>query len=50
MCPACIASAAWLTTSVVSTGGVAAAAAALFRKWKRLTKVSEVLKVKENST
>lgn len=50
MCPACFASAALLTASVVSTGGVAAVAAKLFRKKKMPAKVSEVrnLKEKEN--
>jgi hypothetical protein len=47
MCPACLASAALLTTSVVSTGGVAAVAAKLFRKKKAPAKVSEVHNSKE---
>ncbi|HTT33839.1 MAG TPA: hypothetical protein VMH48_09580 [Methylomirabilota bacterium] len=49
MCPACVASAALFTTSVVSTGGVAALAAQLFRKKKTPAKVSEVRDEKENS-
>jgi len=51
MCPACVASAALLTTSIVSTGGVAAIAAQLFRKKKTPARVSdsEVRNAKENS-
>lgn len=49
MCPACIASVALLSTSVVSTGSLAAVAARLFRKKKTPAKVSEVVNAKENS-
>lgn len=54
MCPACLASATLFTTSVVSTVGVAAVAAKLFRYKKTSAQGSEVRdvevrKVKENS-
>jgi hypothetical protein len=42
MCPECFASIALLVTGIVSTGGVAAVSATLFRKKKRPPKVYEV--------
>jgi len=49
MCPACVASAALFTTSVVYTGGLAAVVSKLFRKKKTSSKVSDIQNAKENS-
>jgi hypothetical protein len=51
MCPECFASVAILGTGIVSTGGVAAAAAKLFHFKKTLAKASDAQspKLKENS-
>jgi len=51
MCPECFASVALLVTGIISTGGVAAVSARLFRKKKQPAKVYGVQnqKEKENS-